>query len=219
MRRSPRWDWHAPTGADPEMHAAILDCQRGLFVAAADIAANPRARDRLTPGVSAVTAPMTAELERSIDQQLAGHPLAPAFMVPGATLTSAALDLARTVPAPRRAAPRRRGRGGCAGVRLRCWPTSIAPPTCSTSSLDGPPEIAMSRSATSEVTACGAGVVLGATPSQGAPGRPCSRPCGETYIPTAARRPTAKRFQPLIATIASVRATICCSSNCAARRW
>jgi cob(I)alamin adenosyltransferase len=85
------------TGADPELHAAILECQRGLFVAAADIAANPRARDRLTPRVSAVTAPMTAELERSIDQQLAGHPLAPAFIVPGATLTSAALDLARTV--------------------------------------------------------------------------------------------------------------------------
>lgn len=84
-------------GADPELHAAILKCQRGLFVAAADIAANPRARDRLTPGVSAVTAPMTAELERSIDQLLAGHPLAPVFVVPGATLTSAALDLARTV--------------------------------------------------------------------------------------------------------------------------
>ena len=85
------------TGAAPELHAAILECQRGLFVAAADIAANPRARDRLTPGISAVTAPMTAELERSIDQLLAGHPLAPVFVVPGATLTSAALDLARTV--------------------------------------------------------------------------------------------------------------------------
>jgi cob(I)alamin adenosyltransferase len=84
-------------GAAPELHGAILECQRGLFVAAADIAANPRARDRLTPGVSAVTARMTAELERSIDQLLAGHPLAPVFVVPGATLTSAALDLARTV--------------------------------------------------------------------------------------------------------------------------
>jgi len=30
----------------------VLDLQRGLFAAAAEVAANPRARDRLVPGIS-----------------------------------------------------------------------------------------------------------------------------------------------------------------------
>ena len=74
----------------------MLNLQRGLFAAAAEIAANPRARDRLVPGVSSVTAEMTAALEQAIDGLLAEHPLRPAFVVPGATPASAALDLART---------------------------------------------------------------------------------------------------------------------------
>lgn len=81
---------------DGDLAAAVLDLQRGLFVAGADIAANPRARDRLVAGVSKVTAEMTAALEETIDRLLAGHPLRRAFIVPGATAPSAALDLART---------------------------------------------------------------------------------------------------------------------------
>jgi cob(I)alamin adenosyltransferase len=73
-----------------------LGIQRGLFVLAADVSANPRAREALVPGVSAATPEMTAALETSIDSLLAGHPLQPVFLVPGATLPSAALDLART---------------------------------------------------------------------------------------------------------------------------
>lgn len=78
------------------LEAIVLDLQRGLFTAAAEIAANPRARDRLVPGVSLVTAEMTASVERAIDGLLAEQPLRPAFVVPGATPASAALDLART---------------------------------------------------------------------------------------------------------------------------
>lgn len=81
-------------GATPA--AEVLALQRGLFVVAADLAANPRARDRLVPGVSLVTAEMTAELEGTIDRLLAERPLRPAFVVPGATRASAGLDLART---------------------------------------------------------------------------------------------------------------------------
>lgn len=76
--------------------AIVLDVQRGLFVAAADVATNPSARDRLLPGTSSVTAEMTAVLEETIDRLLAEHPLRPAFIVPGATLAAASLDLART---------------------------------------------------------------------------------------------------------------------------
>ena len=79
-----------------ELAEIVLELQRGLFVAAADIAANPRARDRLVPGVSALTAEMVATLEQQIDALLAEHPLRPAFIVPGASVASAALDMART---------------------------------------------------------------------------------------------------------------------------
>jgi cob(I)alamin adenosyltransferase len=79
-----------------ELEAVVLDLQRGLFVMAADLAANPRERGRLVPGISAVTATMTAALEQTIDRLVAQQPLRPAFVVPGATTASAALDLART---------------------------------------------------------------------------------------------------------------------------
>jgi cob(I)alamin adenosyltransferase len=81
---------------DEELGQSVLALQRGLFAAAAEIAANPRARDRLVPGVSLVTDEMTSALEREIDALRADHPLRPAFVVPGANVPSAALDLART---------------------------------------------------------------------------------------------------------------------------
>jgi cob(I)alamin adenosyltransferase len=84
------------TLGDRGLQEEVLGLQRGLFAAAAEIAANPRARDRLVAGISSVTAEMTASLERTIDALLAEHPLRPAFVVPGATPASAALDLGRT---------------------------------------------------------------------------------------------------------------------------
>lgn len=77
--------------------ATVLALQRGLFVAAADLAANPRERERLVPGISRVTSEMTTELEQTIDRLVAERPLRPAFVVPGATSASAALDVARTL--------------------------------------------------------------------------------------------------------------------------
>lgn len=82
---------------DADMSAHILRIQQDLFVVAADLAANPRARERLEPGVSLVTVEMISRLEALIDESVAAHPLRPAFLVPGANTTSAALDLARTV--------------------------------------------------------------------------------------------------------------------------
>lgn len=72
---------------DRGLRAIVLELQRGLFVAAAEIAGNPRARERLTPGISCVTAEMTASLERAIDALLAEHPLRPAFVVPGSRMS------------------------------------------------------------------------------------------------------------------------------------
>ncbi len=76
--------------------AQILRVQRDLFVVAADLAANAHARDRLVPEVSLVTAAMAARIESLIDDLIGRRPLRPVFVVPGANLTSAALDLART---------------------------------------------------------------------------------------------------------------------------
>lgn len=85
------------SAADPKLRAGILRVQRDLFVAAADLAANVHARDRLVPEVSLVTASMIARVESLIDKTVAERPLRPVFVVPGSNPTSAALDLARTI--------------------------------------------------------------------------------------------------------------------------
>ena len=82
---------------DGELAAALLRLQRGLFVAAADLAANPHARDRLVPGISRVGPEQVDELEQEIDRLVAERPLRPVFVVPGANPASAALDLGRAV--------------------------------------------------------------------------------------------------------------------------
>lgn len=81
---------------DALLSAAILGVQRDLFVAAADLVANPRARDRLVAGISLLVPEMVSRLEALIDRRVAAEPLRPVFVVPGANLASAALDMART---------------------------------------------------------------------------------------------------------------------------
>ena len=68
-----------------------------LFVVGADLATNPDERAKLEPGVSLVSPDMVARLEESrIDELVETHPLANAFVVPGANPVSACLDLARS---------------------------------------------------------------------------------------------------------------------------
>lgn len=84
-------------GTDANLCETILRVQRDLFVVAADLAANPHARDRLTPGISLVTPEMVTRIEDAIDRRVAERPLRPVFVVPGANVGSAALDLARSI--------------------------------------------------------------------------------------------------------------------------
>lgn len=74
----------------------ILRLQRELFVVGAELATHVDRRDRLTDGVSRVTAEMVAALESEIDdlETLVEQPKE--FVVPGESATGAALDLART---------------------------------------------------------------------------------------------------------------------------
>lgn len=80
------------SSVDTALCEAILRAQRDLFV----VAANARP-GRLAPGVSHVSADMTTHAGGLIDQAVARRPLRPVFIVPGANITSAALDLARSI--------------------------------------------------------------------------------------------------------------------------
>ena len=80
-----------------ELAADILRLQDNLFVAGAELATAPAASGRLEDGVSRVTEPMVAELERLIDRYMDEVELPPKFVIPGGNQLSAQLDVARTV--------------------------------------------------------------------------------------------------------------------------
>ncbi|MBI2762495.1 MAG: cob(I)yrinic acid a,c-diamide adenosyltransferase [Chloroflexi bacterium] len=89
----------------------ILRFQRELFVVGAELATNPDAWDRLEDGRTRVSAAMLEEVERVLIEAEAAITLPTEFVVPGETVTSAALELARTIlrRAERRAVALRRG--------------------------------------------------------------------------------------------------------------
>ncbi|MBB5633495.1 cob(I)alamin adenosyltransferase [Cryobacterium mesophilum] len=82
---------------DERMSEILLRLQRELFVVAADLAVNPKHRDRLKPGISLVEPQLITDIEHLIDELTEERPLKPVFLVPGTTPLEAALDLARTV--------------------------------------------------------------------------------------------------------------------------
>jgi cob(I)alamin adenosyltransferase len=74
----------------------VLRLQRELFVVGAELATHVDRRERLTDGVSRVTAEMVTRLEREIDALEADFPMPKEFVIPGESVAGAALDLART---------------------------------------------------------------------------------------------------------------------------
>jgi cob(I)alamin adenosyltransferase len=83
-------------GLHPRVEEIVIRLQQEMFVAGAELATAPENRSRLEPGVSKVTSDMTAMAERDIDSLTAEHPLPEEFILPGETLGSAGLDLARS---------------------------------------------------------------------------------------------------------------------------
>ena len=83
--------------ADGLFAEALLGVQRDLFVVGADLATDAENRPKLTDEVSRVTAAMVEALEPEIDEltDAVGRPAA--FVVPGGSHLSAALDHARSV--------------------------------------------------------------------------------------------------------------------------
>ena len=74
----------------------IVRLQRELFVVGAELATHSDRRDRLTPGSTLVTAEMVSALEGEIDALEAGQEMPAEFILPGESMTGAALDLARS---------------------------------------------------------------------------------------------------------------------------
>lgn len=79
-----------------ELYDDILRIQGELFVAGAELATAPEARERLEAGVSRVTQEMVDRLETDIDRYMDRVELPPKFVIPGGTELSARLDVART---------------------------------------------------------------------------------------------------------------------------
>ena len=75
----------------------IVRLQRELFVVGAELATHADRRERLTPGTTLVTAEMVSALEAEIDALEATQEMPVEFVLPGESMTGAALDLARSV--------------------------------------------------------------------------------------------------------------------------
>jgi cob(I)alamin adenosyltransferase len=80
-----------------EIEPLILRIQRELFVAGAELAANPAAWDRLQDGTTRVSAAMVSGIEGVLADYEARIEFPREFVVAGETRTSAALELARTI--------------------------------------------------------------------------------------------------------------------------
>ena len=88
----------------------LLRLQRELFVVGAELATTPEAWDRLEDGRTRVSAEMVASVETLLVPLEREIEMPREFVVPGETMTSAALELARTIlrRAERRAVALRR---------------------------------------------------------------------------------------------------------------
>jgi cob(I)alamin adenosyltransferase len=82
---------------DSELATDILDLQRDLFIAGAELASAPEAAGRLEDGISRITDGMVEAIEPAIDGYMDRVELPPKFVIPGGTPLSAQLDLARAV--------------------------------------------------------------------------------------------------------------------------
>ena len=87
----------AETEPGSELHDLVVQLQRELFVAGAELATAPANRGKLTPGTSLVTEAMVTRLEPIIDDITARFDPPTEFVLPGENRVAAALDLARAI--------------------------------------------------------------------------------------------------------------------------
>jgi cob(I)alamin adenosyltransferase len=83
-------------GLSPRVEEIVMRVQREMFVVGAQLATSTDNQGKLQVGVSKVDAAMVEQAERDIDSLLEDHPLPQEFILPGETMASAGLDLARS---------------------------------------------------------------------------------------------------------------------------
>jgi len=81
---------------EAELSKLCLRLQRELFVVGAELATHTEKRVKLKDGTTRVTAEMVTWLEGEIDAIEAGHEMPAEFVLPGESMTGAALDMARS---------------------------------------------------------------------------------------------------------------------------
>lgn len=79
------------------IHQLLIALERDLWVLMAEVATAAENRHKLKDGASRVTNEMIVTLENTIDELTAEVTMPTEFVVPGETVASAALDVARTV--------------------------------------------------------------------------------------------------------------------------
>ena len=82
---------------DPRVRQVVEQLQRELFTVGAELATDAAEYSKLQQHFSVVTSQMTTRLEETIDELAEQVQLPRAFIVPGASPASGALDLARSV--------------------------------------------------------------------------------------------------------------------------
>ena len=83
-------------GLSERVEAIVVRLQREMFVVGAQLATAAENQHKLQVGASKITPEMTARTETDIDALIEEHPLPQEFILPGETLASAGLDLARS---------------------------------------------------------------------------------------------------------------------------
>ena len=83
-------------GLSDRVEAIVVRLQREMFVVGAQLATAADNQHKLQEGVSKITSDMTTRAETDIDALIEEHPLPQEFILPGETLASAGLDLARS---------------------------------------------------------------------------------------------------------------------------
>jgi cob(I)alamin adenosyltransferase len=81
----------------PGLRHDILRLQDELFVAGAELATAPEARERLEAGITRLDDAMVGWLEEAIDSYMSRVDLPPKFVIPGGTQLSGQLDMARAI--------------------------------------------------------------------------------------------------------------------------
>ncbi len=82
---------------DQRVKDVLLQVQREMFIVGSELATDPSNYPRLREKYSVVTPEMVTRLEQTIDELDAQMDLPNAFIVPGASPASGALDLARSI--------------------------------------------------------------------------------------------------------------------------